>query len=270
MRALPLLLTTVSLALGCSSKLPQPDELRAEGLGSPEEGRAIVTRGVDAHGGRETWDALGDVVFEVEDTWHGMASLGAPWPVSDPSFRLTYDFGLNKGRIEFDALPDEVWGFDSVEGWKQVGAERRYDGIEGVTFIVPTVAYFIASPFKFMDDGVFAHSAGRKTVDGRELDAVLLTFGEGVGFVQDRYEAFFDPETHQLVYVTFTVYEQSSIVEGDAWYTQWQQVGDLLLPKTIEIGGIRPITMDAHTLEVGEIDLAPDVKPGAYEKPDAR
>lgn len=259
------------LAAGCSSRIPTRAQLEADQLGDEARGRRVVERAVAAHGGRAAFDALEDVTFRLTDDWHGLASSTSPWPVPDPAvLSYTYNFGLNKGRIEFADDPTLVWGHDSVEGWIEISGRRTYDDVDTATFAVPTEAYFVALPFKFLDPGVRLSWAGMREHDGRSLETVLVAFDDGVGAVQDRYLAYFDPDDGRLVYTTFTVYEESSFLEGSAFYPAWQHVDGLLLPERIEVGAVRPFEMDAHTLIVSDVDLDADVDPRTYEKPDSR
>ncbi len=269
-KMMTLLCVTVLAAIGCSSKIPLPAELAGAGLESEERGRAVVERAIEAHGGRDAWERLEDISFAIQDEWFGLPALGTPWPVPDPTVHYTFHYGLNKGLVEFDDAPELQWGYDSVEGWIAENGERRYADVADATFIVPTQAYFFGLPFKFGDDGVRYHDTGMKEIDGKNLDAVLITFGEGIGAVQDRYEAFFDPDTGRLVYITYTVYEKSPLIEGEARYVEWQTVDGLLVPKRIEHNFIRPVHVRSHTMRILEVDLAPSVDRARYEKPDAR
>ncbi len=88
--------------------------------------------------------------------------------------------------------------------------------------------------------------------------------------MQDRYLAYFDPDTGRFLYTTFTIYEQSELMEGYASYTSWQAVEGLLLPERIDLGAVRPIEMEAHTMVLSGVNLHPHVDPADYEKPDAR
>ncbi|MCA9774040.1 MAG: hypothetical protein KC466_16590 [Myxococcales bacterium] len=263
--------TAVALTSSCASKIPQVSDLEGDPAELAEKGRAWVARSVAVHGGYEAWSALGDVAFTMRDTWEGLGDfLGPDFPVDDPQVRYHYHYGLNKGRMSFAGARGAAWGHDSREGWCEQGGERTYDRVDDATFIVPTLAYFFALPFKFADPGVRPYYAGRRDYHGAGAESVLITFGEGVGVVQDRYLAFFDPATARLVGTTYTVKEKPFTPEADAQYLAWREVGGLVMPGRIEIDLIRPLTGDLQTMEFFDIDLDAEFDRRLYEKPDAR
>ncbi|MCA9771531.1 MAG: hypothetical protein KC466_03925 [Myxococcales bacterium] len=264
------LLAVAALAAGCS-KLPEPKDLSGEEQALRERGRALVERAVAAHGGLDRWRALGDVAWTMRDTWSGIGGLVGPgFPVDDPRTRYFFNWSLNKGRMEFLDAPGVAWGHDSREGWCEEGGRRTYDRAKDATFLVPTEAYFFALPFKFLDPGVVQYDAGRREADGKTWETALITFEAGVGVVQDRYLAYFDPETGRLGRVTFTVLEQPGGAEGLARYTEWQVAGGLVVPKRIDLDAISPISFYLHSLSFEAVDLSPAFDRRLYEKPDAR
>lgn len=261
----------LALALGCASKIPEAVDLPGDDITKQVKGREIVERAVAIHGGREAWDALGDVTFTMRDAWPGAARVMAPpYPEMPVTARYAYNYGMNKGRMEFPAAPGLIWGHDSLEGWVERDGKRAYEDLAAVTFTVPTMAYFLALPFKFLDPGAKLHYAGKRERAGKPMETVLVTFGEGVGAAQDRYLAYFDPETGYLAYAAFTVKEQGDLPEGAAEYAEWQDAGGLMMAKRIELHAIRPISMHIHTLEFSDLSLRAEVDPKGYEKPDAR
>ena len=253
------------LALGCSSKIPFPEDLEGDPATRRPEGRAIVERAVAAHGGVDAWRSVGEARITYQDDWSWPLSVTSVQPAADVAVDLTFDYHGHRGRMTFPEHPGIVWTYRDAQGRVHEDGESADD--EGATFLVPTVAYFFALPFKFLDPGVILEHAGTREHDGVEMDAVLVTFEEGVGAVQDRYIALFHPETHRLVWTAFTVYEQTSVGEGAASYTDWVDVDGLALPQRIDIGSVRPISAHVHTMEVGSYDLHPAIAAGTYDGP---
>jgi len=254
--------------VGCASQVTEIADLETGAAERRARGKAIVDRAIDAHGGLAAWRGAGDITFTMVDTWPGLigALAAPPYPTEPATMRYAYNFHLGKGRIEFVGT-DEVWGHDSVEGWRSVAGKRVYDDIEDVTFVVPTLAYFVGLPFKFADPGVNLHYVGADEWNDRPVETVLVTFHEGIGAVQDRYLAMFDPESGRFVATTFTVKEQGDLPQGAADYLDWQEVGGMVLPGRIEIASVRPPLGHLHTMEVLDVEPEAEFDRDLYEKP---
>lgn len=261
----------LAFAAGCASNLPLPEDLPGDDITKQTKGREILERAVTIHGGRDAWDAAGTVSFTMRDEWPGAAKLMAPpYPELPIEAKYFYDFGMSKGRIEFPSAPGLVWGHDSREGWVERDGRRAYERVKDAAFVVPTMAYFLSLPFKFLDPGARVRYAGKRERAGRTMETVLVTFDEGVGAASDRYLAYFDPESGYLSYLLFTVKEAGALPEGAAEYPEWRNVQGLVMARKVVLRAVRPLKVDLHTLEFSDVRLRAELDPKLYEKPDAR
>jgi len=104
-----------------------------------------------------------------------------------------------------------------------------------------TPFYFFGMPFVFADRGAKQESLGKKTFQGKEYEAVKITFAGGTGDTpEDYYVAYIDPATAHLKMVYYVVtypalrkgrplaeLEPHAIV-----FDEWQTVDGLLVPKS--------------------------------------
>lgn len=255
----------LTILLACSTHIPKAPAFDDPSLA--KSGQQAIDQMIEAYGGRDAWLALGDVRGQFSDTWD--MKMMSPWDDGAVTGTFTFNAALDKGRLD---LPDGlVWGHDSVEGWIEQDGERVHKKVDDATFTVPTMAYFFQLPFRFGDPAAHVQYLGQHvTADGQRQHEVLITFGKGVGTVQDRYLARVDARSGELAYVAFTVKDAGRMAEGDAHYTDWQTVGGVRMPRVIELDVIRPISGDLHTYTFEGVHVADDFDRTLYEKPDAR
>lgn len=239
------------LALACTQipKTPRDPQV---------EGRALLQASVEAHGGLQAFEEVGDLSMRVEDVWH--AQRIAPEQPGDP--RLVYNPSLGKGVATFKES-DAVWGHDSMKPWVMEGGVEV--PVERPLF-VPTYGYFLSLPFKFLDPGVNSESLGPVDWQGQSVDQVLVWFDVGVGSASDRYLLYLDPETHRLLGMRFTFMDMGRMPQLEARMT-FQEVGDLWLPLELDIFLMRPVQTPMHTLRFEELVRVQDFERGKYEAP---
>jgi len=253
--------------LACATHIPFPGDITAT---DADSGRAVLEWSADHHGGLAAWRAIGDMQVTLHDDWPGLLpSMNAPpYPELPQLMTFSYSYDLDKGSLVFHDQGSTIWGHDSVEGWVSEGGVRTYEHIPEATFQVPTFAYFLALPFKLLDDGALRYAMPPALLDGRPVERVLVTFEDGVGLVKDRYLVSVDARTGELVHVAFTVADNGENVEADAWYEEWVVVDGVKLPTRIRIGVLRPLELETlHIFTMRDYDLDAEVDPASYEKP---
>ena len=242
------------LLLGCTH-LPPRAALEPD---AEADGRALVEACVEAHGGLEAFQTLGDVSMRVEDDWS--AARIAPEQPGDPL--VVYNVALQKGVAEFDGV-DERWGHDSVQAW--VIRDGASVPPERPAFF-PSYGYFFSLPFKFLDPGVRYRSLGRRDVDGVAVDEVLVGFEEEPGRALDVYVLRIDAETHALRSMLFTFRDMGRLPELEAVF-YWQELGDARVPERLEITLVRPVRKPMHHLTFADPVVLDGFEREAYEKP---
>lgn len=164
-------------------------------LASADEGEAILNRSIEAHGGRERFDAI--------VSWHIVAERDTTLG------HETYDEYLLRdaeGRLKtllVKTRPDGilVFGHDGERGFALTHGEPRTDAAaENEGYYRAHGEYYLRSlPFKWSDPGMKACYVGRETLEGRELDLVRISAEEGTGRAwNDVWVAAIDRSTHLL------------------------------------------------------------------------
>ncbi len=175
-----------------------------------------LDRAVAAHGGMEVWQSYGTLAFDIQRGTASVANL--------------VDLKTRKALMTSE---DYTIGYDGEQVWITPGLDafasspRFYNGLD---------FYFFAIPFVLADPGTRRESLGRVSVGDEEFDAVRISFDEGVGASPgDYYVAHFDPDTHLLRLLLYTV----TFFSGEPnenynvrMYDEWQEVGGLLVPLT--------------------------------------
>lgn len=239
------------LALACT-QIPRSPR-------TPEQqGRRLLEASVQAHGGQQAFEDLGDLSLRVVDVWH--AERIAPEQPGDPL--LVYNPALGKGVARFEDS-DAVWGHDSVRPW------AVEDGVEvpvARPLFVPTYGYFLSLPFKFLDPGVHSEALGPGSWQGAPVDQILVWFDEGVGSASDRYLVYLDPDSHRMVGMRFTFMDMGRLPQLEA-RMQFQSVEGVLLPLELDIFLVRPADTAMHTLRFEELERVEGFDRSTYEVP---
>ncbi|MGI8435370.1 MAG: DUF6503 family protein [Chthoniobacterales bacterium] len=193
-------------------------------LGSSAFGQ--LERCLEAHGGVEKWHGYGAVEFDL--TWSS--------PKGAKKDHQLFDLHSRDGLITADSY---TLGASKGEVWIKPNAAAL--GGRPPRFYMWTPFYFFGMPFVFADPGAQQQSLGKKMFQGKEYDAVRITFKKGTGDTPDDfYVAYIDPANGQLKLASYVVtypamrkgkpidqLEQHAIVFQD-----WQEVDGLKVPKT--------------------------------------
>jgi hypothetical protein len=272
------LLAALPLA-GCQVDLrPEPLQARTEPA-HPDEARALLQAASDAQHaeGATPWLELPGVEVELTDAFYGLiGSVARPWP-EDPQ-RLTFRFlpGQDSGVVTLlDDGEQVVWGLHQWNAWERVGSEpAEYVESEDITFWLPTLQYFLEMAFR-LPQAELVDLAGAGDADGPAQQVYLTWVGYGPQETVDQYLAWIREEDGLLVRCAFTVRDVAQAVEGCVRYSDFRQVGDYLLPHTIEIGSDPPEDLlhkiQVHRWEPGKPlsreQVAPDPNRAPRPKP---
>jgi uncharacterized protein DUF6503 len=187
---------------------------------------AQLDRSLEAHGGLTKWRGFAAVEYDL--SWETAGG--------EKKDHQLFDLQTRDGLITSDKY---TLGKSGAEVWVKPGLEAL-DGTPP-RFYMGTPFYFFGMPFVFADPGAKQESLGKKTFQGKEYDAVKITFAGGTGDTpEDYYVAYIDPATAHLKMVYYVVtypalrkgrplaqLEPHAIV-----FDEWQTVNGLLVPKS--------------------------------------
>jgi Family of unknown function (DUF6503) len=186
---------------------------------------AQLDRCLDAHGGLAKWRGFAGVEYDL--AWKSAKKA--------QSDHQLFDLESRSGLITSDKY---TLGKNGGEVWVKPGLDAL--GGTPPRFYMGTPFYFFGMPFVFADPGAKEDSLGKKTFQGKEYDAVRITFEKGTGDTpDDYYVAYIDPATAHLKMVYYVVTYPAmrkgrpvSQLEPHAIvFEDWQTVDGLLVPK---------------------------------------
>lgn len=215
---------------------------------------SLLAPTLEAHGGLDKWRSYGSLSFYM------LYERGD----NIREENILTDLHSRHERIEGT---DYVLGFDGTEYWEKLPVDMKS---RNPKFQVGLQFYFFALPFVLADPGVNLESLGKRSIKGQEYEVVKATFGSDVGVApEDQYLLYLDPESHQLVYLLYSVtyFDQSRAERYNAaHYVDWQSVGSLRVSAEIH-----SYVWDNDAQKLGElrgVKTFRDVKFGE-ERPDA-
>jgi len=189
---------------------------------------AQIERSVEAHGGLARWQSFGTV--EYDSTFENPQGTKQDFQV----FNLrTRDGLISAETYKLGASRGEVWikpGLDALGGTPP-------------RFYMWTPFYFFGMPFVFADPGAAQASLGKKNFQGREYDAVKITYKAGTGdSPDDFYVAYIDSTSGRLklasYIVTYTALRKGKALEElephAIVFDEWQEVDGLTVPKVAQ------------------------------------
>lgn len=179
----------------------------------------------EAHGGLAKWRSYSSVEFDL--TWTSAKGTKKDHQLFNLRSReglITcggYSLGTSRGEVWIKPNPAALGGIPA-------------------RFYMWTPFYFFGMPFVFGDPGAIQESLGKKTFQGREYEAVKVTFKKGTGdSPDDFYVAYVDQARGQLKLAAYIVTypslrkgkpidqrEQHAIV-----FQEWQEADGLRVPK---------------------------------------
>jgi len=203
------------------------------------------------------------------DTWRQQRTL--TYSLQKPNFKEvhTIDLYSRKDRIDTEVFS---MGFDGEQAWL-LDTDKKYTG--NVGFYHNLIFYFYAMPFVLADDGVIYTQTEDLVFEGKSYPGIAISYENGVGASsKDQYYIHYDPETHQMAWLGYTVtYRSGEVSDNVKWirYDDWTDVNGLVLPKSIswyKYEG-RNLLEPANTLPFESISLTSKAKDADfYEKPE--
>jgi len=209
----------------------------------------------DAHGGLEQWKK--------------QRTLSYVLPKPELSETHTIDLWSRKDRIDTEQFS---MGFDGDQAWL-LDTDETYEGDVG--FYHNLMFYFYGMPFVLADDGIMYTATEDLEYEGKEYPGLQIAYESGVGASsKDEYYIHYDPETHQMAWLGYTVtYRSGESSDNVKWinYNDWQKVNGLLLPKSItwhKYEG-RKILEPASTVTFKDVTISENPQEdGFYAKPE--
>ncbi|MEX0314351.1 MAG: DUF6503 family protein [Allomuricauda sp.] len=172
----------------------------------------------DAHGGLKNWKAQRTLAYEL--------------PKPDSKEVHTIDLWSRKDRVDTEKF--SMGSSDGTKVWL-LDADENYKG--DAVFYHNLMFYFYAMPFVLADEGIHYGKTEDLEYEGKSYPGVSVSYESGVGASpKDEYYIHFDPETNKMAWLGYTVtYRTGESSDNVKWirYDDWQQVGDVTLPKSI-------------------------------------
>lgn len=178
-----------------------------------------MMKGLEAHGGLEAWSKMNTMEYS--------------FPKGEAQELHQVDLPTRKVRISH---PDFNLGFDGQEVW--VTPSKEAFGSRSARFYHNLIFYFYAIPYVLADPGINYEVLPDRVLNGKTLDAIKISFNDGVGDAPDDYYiAHFDKETHEFYFLLYTVtYFSGETNEnfGAIVYDNWKEVNGLKVPQSMK------------------------------------
>lgn len=226
------------------------------------EGRRILAKTIEAHGGLEQFRSFGAVTYHTD---------GLPYSAAAPlDFDHTADLVTRRHRMDGRSAKGMFTaGSNDIQGWttnaEALGIQPRW--------VNHGNSYFVLMPFVFADPGIHVRSVGERVFEGKTFDAVAIRYDRNVGDTSDDdYILYIDQETHCLRLIDFSV--TYGPMRGDTpidqlprrslEFVEWQDVDGLFIPKVLHYapwertanGGRRKETGVRYTVSDADFDTA--------------
>lgn len=189
---------------------------------------AQLDEGLKAHGTIEQFRQFGTLEFDARN-----------WPFGKNGLLNDHHLIDLKSRKILITSKDYKLGFDGKDVWV---TPKNPPLATPPRFYVSTPFYFFGLPFVLADPGTMQTPLGTKSVNGKQYDAVKVTFKKGVGDTpEDYYIPYFDQKSHQLYLalyiVTYMPFRQGKPIDKlelhSIVFNEWQNVNGLLVPKRV-------------------------------------
>lgn len=238
---------------GCATGFPvvsKPFD-SADGM----DGRAVLARSVEAHGG-DLRKRAGDLNYSSDGRWFSLIQRIQP-VVTDAGYRTTAQalYSPSQGRY---AVRHE-----GPKGIKQVlrtpGAiEVYYDGVRVTDRDTISATAMTSDAFELFHFGPsFLAARASRAVRmpdasdaGRRYERVLVDIAPGFGeAANDQVIAWFDSQTHLLyrVHMTLNGFSTTQGAHVDTTLTDYRNLGGVMVPTRFHERVRGPVKIDAHT-----------------------
>lgn len=179
---------------------------------------APLMEGLDAHGGLEQWTNMKTMEFSIPKG----------------SNRELHRIDLPSRKVQI-SHPDYTIGFDGNEVW--VSPDKEAFGSTSARFYHNLIFYFYAIPFVLADPGINYEVLPERSINGRDLIPVKVSYDSGVGDAPDDYYiAHFDKDSKELYLLLYTVtYFSGETNErfSAIIYDEWTTSNGLKVPKVM-------------------------------------
>lgn len=164
-------------------------------------------------------------------------------------------------RSRDDLITSDNYALGASGG--EVWIKPALDALGGTPprFYMWTPFYFFGMPFVVGDPGAVHEFLGKKMFQGREFDAVKVTFEKGTGdSADDFYVAYINPKSGELKLVTYVV-AFAAIRKGKPMdqlephalvFEEWQDAGGLRVPRRGSFYNWNNDTIEGESLGVME------------------
>jgi len=230
----------------------------------------VLERAINAHGGREAWKAVDDIVVRYEGEW---ATIG---PRIQP---VLADTSYRRGSTEIIRPSERVIGqlHEGPAGTKVVyrtpdTIEARYDDIEATdggvldaaALVTDAYQMFLTGPFFFDSFATSIRWAGTEEVDGELCDQISAVVRPGFGRVdEDMAVLSVGRKSGILRRVRFTLngLESTKGAEVDVTFRGHREI-DGILWATQYVERIRaPFKLAAHEWRLVSLETNPGADP---------
>ena len=214
-------LATITVLLLASCASPNNDIATApsESATSSEEALPpVLAQALEAHGGLAQWQAQQRLEYDV----YRKGRL------------LDHQLIALRSRKVLLTSEDYTIGYDGTHHWVSPDT-AAFPG--DVRFYHNLQFYFMAQPFLFADPGIRYEPLEPRRIRDKTCDGVRIRFEPNVGDApDDEYLAYFDPDTHHLTWLLYTVTYFEGVPNekySARWYQAWHEVNGLLLPERV-------------------------------------
>jgi len=250
----------VALVFACALDAAEPAPADA----SPEA-REVAERAIAAMGDAEAWDGVRLVRF-------GFAGRrNHAWDRSTGLHRVEGETREGERYVVIHDLGDDSSNAEERQGraWldgQEVSGERAAELLENAYGAWVNDTYWLLMPRKLLDPGVHLAHEGTETIDGREHDVLMLTFGE-VGLTPgDRYWAYVDRESDLMTRWAYRLQSQAEDAEPTVWEWQgwsWYEAGD----HRVRLADRRQQVGNDRVLDLSPIEISDRVPDGLFDAP---
>ncbi len=177
-----------------------------------------ITKVFEAHGGLDNWQQMQTLKFTMSKESGDEVT--------------TTDLYNRYSHID---MPKHVIGHDGNTLWLQKKEETEYKG--NPKFYYNLMFYFYAMPFVLADDGIIYEDVESLVFKRHTYPGIKISYESGVGeSPDDEYIIYFDAETHEMVWLAYTVTYFSKEKSKEFHfikYSDWQTINGLKLPKRL-------------------------------------
>ncbi|MCG7530381.1 hypothetical protein MHM98_03275 [Psychrobium sp. MM17-31] len=198
-----------------------------------KKAQEIANASVAAMGGRDNYNNTRYI------SWLFFGSRFHVWDKFTGDIRIEYDKG-NVLLMNIHTKKGRVWEQGKELKDEKMLAEKMNWGYE----VWINDSYWVVMPFKLHDDGVnLAYTRQDKSLDGQDVDVLTMTFND-VGVTPDnKYEVFFDKQTHLIKEFAFYPTVNTNKPRFRLPWANWQQYGTIKLADNRGKSGMTPISV---------------------------